>query len=182
MTTTNTPTTSTTSSSSSKSTGPNPKPTGSLRGSDLVLTRTFRSPISDVWTSVTSSESTARWFGPWERVPGNDDKKIRVQMAFEEGKPWLDGTIEQCEEPHLLILRTKGAYAEKRLSLKLTESSGTTTLEFVHHDVNPQAVGEFGPGWEYYLDMLVASRDGTDQPKFDTYYPAQKDYFTALKG
>ena len=43
----------------------NPKPIGRLRGDDLVLTRTFRAPIDDVWTSVTSSESTARWFGPW---------------------------------------------------------------------------------------------------------------------
>ncbi len=62
----------------------NPKPTGRLRGNDLVLSRTFRAPIGDVWTSLTSSESTARWFGPWERT--SDDKKIRVQMAFEEGK------------------------------------------------------------------------------------------------
>ena len=58
----------------------NPKPTGRLRGDDLVLTRTFRAPLDDVWTSVTASESTARWFGPWERVEG--DKKIRIQMAF----------------------------------------------------------------------------------------------------
>src|SRR4029077_18533330 len=79
-----------------------PKPTGRLSGNDLVLTRTFRAPIDDVWTSVTRSESTARGFGPWGRVPGNDDKKIRIQMAYEEGKPWLDGTIERCDAPHLL--------------------------------------------------------------------------------
>jgi hypothetical protein len=34
-------------------------------------------------------------------------------MAFEEGKPWLDGTIEQCEAPHYLAVRTKSAYGEK---------------------------------------------------------------------
>jgi uncharacterized protein YndB with AHSA1/START domain len=156
-----------------------PKPTGRLSGDDLVLTRTFRAPIDDVWTSVTSSESTARWFGPWERAPGDDDKKIRVQMAYEEGKPWLDGTIERCDEPHVLTVRTKSAYGEKVLSMKLAEASGTTTLEFVHHQVNRKAMGELGPGWEYYLDMLVAARDGTAQPKFDTYYPAQKDYYAA---
>ena len=157
-----------------------PKPTGRLSGNDLVLTRTFRAPIDDVWASVTSSESTARWFGPWERVPGNDDKKIRVQMAYEDGKPWLDGTIEQCEAPHLLTLRTKGMYAEKRLSLKLTEAAGTTTLEFVHHEINRKMMGELGPGWEYYLDLLVAARDGASAPKFDAYYPAQKAHYTAL--
>jgi uncharacterized protein YndB with AHSA1/START domain len=157
-----------------------PKPTGRLRGNDLVLTRTFRAPIADVWTSVTTSESTARWFGPWERAPGDDEKKIRIQMAFEETKPWLDGTIDQCEAPHLLSLRTKGTYAEKRLTLKLTEAAGITTLEFVHHEINRKMMGELGPGWEYYLDMLVAAREEQAPPKFDDYYPAQKEHFTKL--
>jgi uncharacterized protein YndB with AHSA1/START domain len=158
----------------------NPTPTGRLRGDDLVLTRTFRAPIDDVWTSVTDSESTARWFGPWERTA--DEKKIRLQMAFEEGKPWLDATIEHCEPPHHLAVRSKTTYGEKLLSMTLTESAGTTTLEFVHHRVNKKMVGEFGPGWEYYLDNLVASRDGKPLPKFDSYYPSQKEYFTSLEG
>ncbi len=155
-----------------------PKPTGRLSGNELVLTRTFRAPIDDVWTSVTSSESTARWFGPWERVPGDDDTKIRVQMAYEEGKPWLDATIERCEAPHLLTVHTKSSYGGKKLTL--AEAAGTTTLELVHHQVDRNAVGEFGPGWEYYLDMLVAAREGTTEPTFDTYYPAQKAHYTAL--
>ena len=102
-------------------------------------------------------------------------------MAYEEGKPWLDGTIERCDAPHLLTIRTKSAYGEKTLSMKLAEASGTTTLEFVHHEVNRKAMGELGPGWEYYLDNLVAAREGTSLPKFDTYYPAQKDHYTALE-
>jgi uncharacterized protein YndB with AHSA1/START domain len=157
-----------------------PKPTGRLRGDDLVLTRTFRAPIDDVWASVTQSESTARWYGPWE--PTSDEKKIRIQMAFENGKPWLDGTIERCDAPRHLALRTKGPYGEKLLTLTLSESAGTTTLEFVHHNVNRKAVGELGPGWEYYLDALVASREGQALPKFDDYYPSQKPHFTSLEG
>lgn len=80
-------------------------------------------------------------------------------MAYEEGKPWLDGTIERCSAPHVLTIRTRSAYGEKRLSFKLAEASGTTTLELVHHDVNRKAMRELGPGWEYYLDMLVAARE-----------------------
>lgn len=157
-----------------------PKPTGRLRGDDLVLTRTFRAPIEDVWASVTKSESTARWFGPWE--PTGEDKKIRIQMAFEESKPWLDGRIERCEPPRHLAVWTKGEYAEKLLSMTLTESAGTTTLEFVHHSISRKMVGEFGPGWEFYLDALVASREGQPAPKFEAYYPSQKAYFTSLEG
>jgi uncharacterized protein YndB with AHSA1/START domain len=159
-----------------------PKPNGRLRGDDLVLTRTFHAPIDDVWKSVTSSESTARWFGPWEPVPGNDDKKIRIQMAFEDSKPWLDGTIDRCEPPHRLTVTTVGGYGAKQLSMTLTEAAGTTTLEFVHHRVNRKMIGELGPGWEYYLDALVASRDGGTMPKFADYYPSQKEHFASLGG
>ena len=41
-------------------------------------------------------------------------------------------------------------------------------------------VGSMGPGWEYYLDLLVASRDGGPAPAFDDYYPAQKAYYEGL--
>lgn len=155
------------------------KPTGRLEGDDLVMTRTFRAPIEDVWTSVTSSESTARWYGPWERVPGEDDNQIRVQMIQEEGKPWMEATIERCDPPHTLTLLSKGDYG-LRLSLRLTESAGSTTLELVHHRVDRKAMGDFGPGWEFYLDSLVAAREGKPLPKFETYYPAQKEYFASL--
>jgi uncharacterized protein YndB with AHSA1/START domain len=39
------------------------KPTGRVEGEDLVLTRRFEAPVEDVWTSITKSESTARWYG-----------------------------------------------------------------------------------------------------------------------
>jgi hypothetical protein len=40
-----------------------------------------------------------------------------------------------------------------------------------------QLVGDTGPGWEYYLDMLVAQRNGNPLPSFNDYCPAQRDYF-----
>jgi uncharacterized protein YndB with AHSA1/START domain len=156
-----------------------PSPTGQLRGDDLVLTRRFHAAIDDVWTSVTASASTARWYGPWERV-GTDDREIRIQMAFEDGKPWTQGVIERCEPPHELCVRTRSTYGEKRLSMSLRESAGVTTLEFVHHHINKNAIGELGAGWEYYLDMLVAAREQRTLPNFNDYYPSQKSYFTSL--
>jgi hypothetical protein len=74
----------------------NPTPTGRLvrtpEGRDLVITRTFRAPIEDVWASITEPERTARWFGPWsgEAGPG---KTIRYTMAFEEGGPEMESII-----------------------------------------------------------------------------------------
>lgn len=157
----------------------NPKPTGRLDGNDLILTRSFRAPIEDVWTSVTDPESTARWFGSWERVPG-DEKNIRMQMGFEKGAPWMDATIDACEAPRHLAITTKDGHGEWHLELRLSQTGDTTRLELIHHLQDRSGMGDIGPGWEYYLDMLVAARAGRPLPSFDEYYPAQKEYFVAL--
>ncbi|MFI6822844.1 SRPBCC family protein [Micromonospora sp. NPDC050187] len=148
-------------------------------GSDLVLTRTFRAPVEDVWASVTEPERTARWFGPWEGEPG-PGRTVRVQLAYEEGKPWHDLLIEACEPPHRLAVATLAEHGSWRLEMLLVEADGVTELRFVHHLDSEEAIGEVGPGWEYYLDLLVAARDGADLPIFDDYYPAMKPYYDGL--
>ena len=155
-----------------------PQPTGRIRGNDLVLTRRFRASIEDVWTSITDASSTARWFGSWEGTPGVGNE-IRVQMAFEDGQPWLTKKIEACEAPRRLVLTSDGPYASK-IELGLKSTNDGCELEFIHHAINRAMVGDMGPGWEYYLDNLVASRNGEALPKFDAYYPAQKAYFQGL--
>ena len=148
-------------------------------GNDLILTRTFRAPIDDVWASVTEPERTARWFGPWEgdAAPG---RTIRVRMSYEEGAPWTDARIDACDPPRRLAVSTSDEAGEWHLELRLSESAGTTELQLVHHLTTTKGIGEVGPGWEYYLDMLVAARSGAEAPKFDDYYPAQRAYFESL--
>lgn len=156
-----------------------PQPSGRLRGNDLVLTRRFRAPIEDVWTSITDPSSSERWFGRWEGEPGAGNE-IRIQMAFEDGQPWMTKTIEVCEPPRRLVLASVYQSMTSRLELGLSPIDGGCELEFIQRDVAPEQVGDMGPGWEYYLDSLVASRDGGPRPSFDDYYPAQKDYYSAL--
>lgn len=153
------------------------KPTGHVRGNDLILTRTFRASIDDVWTSVTDPVSTARWIGSWEgdAAPG---KTVRLQMRHEQGQPWTSVLIEECEPPRHLAVRTHDDSGDWRLELTLTQTGDTTELRFVHHLSDPKLAGDAGPGWEYYLDMLVAARDGQPLPSFKDYYPAQKAHYT----
>ncbi|MFI6391061.1 SRPBCC family protein [Nonomuraea sp. NPDC050547] len=161
-----------------------PRPTARLlrkdAENDLVLIRTFRAPIEDVWASVTESERTARWFGPWEGDPG-PGRTIKVQMAYEDQSPWMDLRIDACEPPERLTVSATDEHGEWRIDLLLSESGGTTRLEFVQHFDSLDGIGDVGPGWEYYLDMLVAAREGSPQPDFDDYYPAMKPYFEALR-
>ncbi|WP_188192980.1 SRPBCC family protein [Nonomuraea sp. SYSU D8015] len=158
-------------------------PTGKLfrtdTGSDLVLTRTFRAPAEDVWASITEPERTARWFGPWEGQAG-PGRTIKVQLLYEEETPWSEMRIEACEPPRRLEISAVDEAGSWHLELLLSEADGTTELRFVQHLATEEGTGEVGPGWEYYLDMLVASRDGSPKPAFDDYYPAMKPYYEQL--
>ena len=155
-----------------------PTPTGRLIGDDLVLTRTFRASIDDVWASLTDPVRTARWFGPWEGDAG-PGRTIKVQMMHEEGKPWMDMTIDACEAPHRLAVSAMEEHGGWHMELELAETEGVTELRFTHHLTSTDGVGEVGPGWEFYLDALVASRDDQPAPDFNDYYPAMKEHFEA---
>ena len=157
-----------------------PTPTGRLFGDDLVLTRTFHAPVADVWASLTDSERTARWFGPWrgDAAPG---RTIQIQMVHEEGQPWMDMVVDACEPPRRLALSAIHEHGGWHLDMELAESDGVTELRFTQHLTDTKGVGEVGPGWEFYLDALVASRDGLPTPQFDDYYPSMKDHFEAQR-
>ena len=157
-------------------------PTGRLFGKDLVLTRSFRAPIDDVWASVTEPERTARWFGPWKGTPGPGET-IQVQMSFESGAPWMDMTIDACEPPTRLAMSSVDDHGSWHLELLLSSTSPSQTeMRFVQHLTTLDGLGEIGPGWEYYLDQLVASRLSEPMPSFDDYYPSMQSYYESLRG
>jgi uncharacterized protein YndB with AHSA1/START domain len=148
-------------------------------GRDLVIVRTFRAPIEDVWASITEPERTARWWGPWTGEPG-PGRTIRYTMAFEAEGPASEMLIEACEPPRHLAVRAVNDYGDWRLEAHLSESDGVTEMRFTHHLDDKANVGDVGPGWEYYLDNLVASRTGATMPDFNDYYPSQKQYYLDL--
>jgi uncharacterized protein YndB with AHSA1/START domain len=161
-----------------------PTPAGRLlhtdTGRDLVLTRTFRSPIEDVWASITESERTARWFASWSGEPGAGNT-IRYRMTQEgDDAAEADMTIDACEPPRHLAVSAVDDYGTWRLEATLAEEGDTTVLTFVQHLDDTVTLGDTGPGWEYYLDLLVATHTDGPAPDFDDYYPAQKAYYEGL--
>ncbi|MGW1209008.1 hypothetical protein ACWD5F_05170 [Streptomyces sp. NPDC002499] len=72
-------------------------PTGRLvttpAGHELILTRSYRVVVDDVWASVTEPALTAHWFGPrrGQAAPGHT---VEVQTVFEESAPWCSLRIE----------------------------------------------------------------------------------------
>ena len=99
-------------------------------GNELVVSRTFRAPIEDVWASVTEPDRTARWFGTWkgDAAPG---RMIKVQMGFEDQAPWLDKRIDVCDPPRRLALSNESG--NMRIELLLSHGEGETELRLVHH-------------------------------------------------
>jgi uncharacterized protein YndB with AHSA1/START domain len=164
-----------------------PAPTGRLvptpAGRDLVLVRSFSAPIADVWASLTEPERTALWFGGWsgEAGPG---RTIRYTMAFEEGasqEHTMEMTIVACEPPRHLEVRAVDESGSWHLEAHLHEADGVTELRFMQHLDAKANVGDIGPGWEYYLDRLAASREGAPGLGFDAYHPAQTEYYLGLE-
>lgn len=129
----------------------------------LVLTRTFTAAVEDVWDSITDSDRLARWFGTW--TAGRSAGQVLVTMTFEsdamDPEPW---TIEICEPPHRLRLhsQTEDAAQSWTLDVGMAESAGVTTMTFAQVLTEAVDVRDVGPGWDFYLDRLVAAETGGD--------------------
>ena len=148
--------------------------TGTLEddGRTLVLVRRFGVPIDDVWASVTESDRLARWFGTWTGDPASGTVLVTMNAEAEPGAP-APFRVDACEPPRLLAVSAEDEYGNWRLSAELTEVDGGTTLTLRQMDVDPKMLPETGPGWEWYLDRLVAAVEDAEPPSladFDTDY------------
>lgn len=144
---------------------------------DLTVTRVFRgATVEDVWASITESERTERWYGAWRGEPGVGNT-IEVRMAFEENADWSPMRIDACDPPHRLRLYASDDYGVWDIELVVRDLADAVALDLIHHGVAPEMAGDIGPGWEFYLDNLVAARNGTTMPVWDDYYPAMCAWF-----
>ena len=161
-------------------------PTGRLdrRGSDdvVVFTRTFRAPIEDVWAAVTESARLARWIGTWTGDPIQGFVTFEMNAEGEDVPP-SRYDIVACEAPTHLAVNAVDDFGTWRLDLVLAESDGVTTLTFGQVVDDPAMLENTGPGWDYYLDRLVAAETGGDPKAIDferDYYPAMRAYYDSL--
>jgi hypothetical protein len=101
-------------------------------------------------------------------------------MSFEEGADWSAVRIDACDAPRRIRVTVAdvGEGESWLLEARLAESNGQTELTLIHVLTTPGVAEMSGPGWEYYLDMLVASRAGVPRPEWDDYFPAQLEYYS----
>jgi uncharacterized protein YndB with AHSA1/START domain len=159
-------------------------PTGRLEriGERLTLfvTRTFHAPIEDVWAAVTEPERLERWLGTWHGDPASGTVSFR--MGFEgDDASYEQMEIRECEAPRTLKVTSNVGPYVWYLDVELTEADGVTTLAFSQPDLDHEDSLSVGPGWEYYLDRLVAVETGGVPPEtadFERdYYPAMAEHY-----
>lgn len=158
------------------------EPTGRIRRDGdrrvLTITREFRAPIEDVWAAVTEPERLARWIGTFTGDPASG--KVAFTMTAEEGATPEDMEIRECVPPTVLRVTAHAGEYHWLLDLVLKEHDGVTTLTFEQPDIDPAGAESIGPGWEYYLDRLVAAESGGDVDGVDwdrDYYPAMLEHY-----
>ncbi|RYU10298.1 SRPBCC domain-containing protein [Nocardioides iriomotensis] len=147
----------------------------------VVLRRTFRAPREDVWRAVTESARLERWIGTWSGDP--DDGRVSFRMTAEgDDVDAHDYVITACRPTEHLGLEADAAGMHWELRLDLAEADGVTTLLFAQRMDDPELASSVGPGWEYYLDRLVAAETTGDVAGvvWDDYYPALAGDYRAL--
>ncbi|MFD1858432.1 SRPBCC family protein [Aeromicrobium camelliae] len=147
----------------------------------LVWERTFRAPVHDVWAAVTESDRFERWIGTWTGDPA-DGFVTFTMNAEDEDIPPSRYDIRACEPPHLLRIDAVDDFGAWYLTLELREEDGVTTLTMSQVIDDVSTIESTGPGWEYYLDRLVAAESGRDADtvEWDDYYPALRDHYVAI--
>lgn len=165
-----------------------PRPTGRLEDRDfgeaVVLERSFRAPVTDVWAAVTEPERLRRWIGEWTGDPSTGHVVFRMTAEGEDAGP-EPVTIHECSPPHLLRVTCSTGDGAWHLELRLVEAGGLTTLTFAQSTAGEVPLDSVGPGWEYYLDRLAADLGGADVSAVDwdrDYYPVMQEHYARLRG
>ena len=147
----------------------------------VVLTRQFSAAVEDVWAAVTEPDRLERWIGTWEGDPADGWVGFRMTAESPDAsaeRMWID----ECDPPRRLATHSSTPYGDWHLALDLDERDGVTTLTFAQRMSDPGVAADVGPGWDYYLDRLVAAETGGDVAAVDftDYHPADSDYYRAL--
>jgi uncharacterized protein YndB with AHSA1/START domain len=111
------------------------------QGRTVVLRRTYRADIADVWDALTTAERINRWF-----LPISGELKLGGRYQFEGN---AGGEILACEPPSMLrvswVMGDPTAFSEVTVRLRAVDDG--TSFELTHvATVPPEFWDRFGPG------------------------------------
>jgi uncharacterized protein YndB with AHSA1/START domain len=148
------------------------------RGLELIVSRRFPAPAADAWSWVTDPALVKQWFGSFRASP-KPGSTFSVKMLAEDGAPSVRMLVLECIPGERYVVESIG---DEPWHLTISVAAlGASSMVFLAHRLGTaREAGGVGPGWEYYLDRLLAARNGTTMPQFDDYFPSQKPYYERL--
>jgi hypothetical protein len=156
---------------------PNGRVVQDAEGLELIVERAVEAPAAEVWSWFTDSEKLELWIGSWEGEPAVG-ATVSFTMSAEPGATAEDLVVLVCDAPrHFLADLGSSRW---RVGFSLTEVGGTTIIFFTQRITAAVDAGSIGPGWEFYLDRMIAARAGLPLPVWDDYYPAFSSYYTRV--
>ena len=142
----------------------------------LVVTRTLATRRVDAWEWVTHPERLAQWIGLLEGAP-SVGATVDFTMTAEENPAPETATIMACEPGSSYVCEVGTAPDLWVVGCELGGDDGAVTVSIVQPVASAELAGMYGPGWEYYLDRLLAAFTGDAMPDFDHYYPANAAHY-----
>lgn len=162
-----------------------PTPSGTLaegpNGLEVQFQRTLHYAPDTVWAALTESSELSKWIGYWEGDPASGAVNFYMTAEGDQVEPETV-TIRECKKPLTLMIDTSVGEGAWQLRFTLRPDGDATVLMFAQALGN-DALGSVGPGWEYYLDRLVAALAGNDVNAidWDAYFPSMSAYYESLQ-
>lgn len=148
-------------------------------GLEVIVSRSIPAPASEVWEWVTRPEQVRRWYGAFRGTP-RPGSVHSVKLTAEEGSPTVRIAVVECVPGERYVIETAGVAAPWRITVSVADLGASSRLFIAQRIETAREAGEAGPGWEYYLDRLIAAREGGRMPDFADYFPSQRPYYERL--
>ena len=137
---------------------------GSLRSADgegvVRLEDRYDTDIDDLWSALTDPGRLARWIAD---VDGDLRLGGQFQARFTSG--WEGtGTVEACEPPRYLLVRTKQAgEPDEVIEATLTGDGEQTILVLEAQGLPLEHLAAYGAGWQVHVEDLAAHLAGRER-------------------
>jgi uncharacterized protein YndB with AHSA1/START domain len=137
---------------------------GSLRAADgegiVRLEDRYDTDIDDLWSALTDPGRLARWIA---EVDG--DLRLGGQFHARFTSGWEGtGSVEACEPPRYLLVRTKQAgEPDEIIEATLTGDGEQTVLVLEAQGLPLEHLAAYGAGWQVHVEDLAAHLAGRER-------------------
>lgn len=149
------------------------------RGLELIVERRLPASVDEVWSWLTAPAQLKKWIGTYRGKPAVGST-VAFTMTFEKGAEPETVTVLECRAGERLTVQWGVGDDVWHVSVAVAAIGEGTIVYLKQRLSNAREAGTVGPGWEYYLDRLVAAHAGKPMPEFEPYLAVQQPYYERI--